>query len=170
MTIFLVRACSNGSMFHPLSHIYLNDGASRKLSKRTVQRSLHCKGLWGDRPTRVLLLNARHRAARLAWSREYRDWSVVDWKRVAWSDESRFRLLNADGRLRIWRQAHEAMDAVCQIGTVQGYGGLIMVWGCFFVALLGIFVACTNLPQFNLVRRAAERSPPSAYAVLLSPR
>ncbi|GFU39933.1 hypothetical protein TNCV_2531771 [Trichonephila clavipes] len=26
------------------------------------------------------------------------------------SDESRFRLLNADGRLRIWRQAHEAMD------------------------------------------------------------
>ncbi|GFU01995.1 transposable element Tc1 transposase [Trichonephila clavipes] len=34
--------------------------------------------------------------------------SPEDLKRVAWIDESRFRLLNADGRLRIWRQAHEA--------------------------------------------------------------
>ncbi|GFY13578.1 transposable element Tcb2 transposase [Trichonephila clavipes] len=45
-----------------------------------------------------------------------------DWKRVAWSDESRFRLLNADGRLRIWCQAHEARDPACQVGTVQGHG------------------------------------------------
>ncbi|GFV70371.1 HTH_Tnp_Tc3_2 domain-containing protein [Trichonephila clavipes] len=40
------------------------------------------------RPTRVPLLNARHRFARLAWARERRDWSVEDWKRVTWSDES----------------------------------------------------------------------------------
>ncbi|GFU69450.1 hypothetical protein TNCV_2282191 [Trichonephila clavipes] len=41
-------------------------------------------------PTRVPLLNARHRAARLAWAREHRDWNLENWKRVAWSDESRF--------------------------------------------------------------------------------
>ncbi|GFT62052.1 PRE_C2HC domain-containing protein [Trichonephila clavipes] len=39
-----------------------------------------------------------------------RDWSVEDWKRVAWRDEYRFRPLNVDGRLRIWHQAHEPMD------------------------------------------------------------
>ncbi|GFV59901.1 transposable element Tcb2 transposase [Trichonephila clavipes] len=49
--------------------------------------------------------------------------SIEDWKRVAWSDESRFRLLKADGRLRIWRQAHEAMYPAYQVGTIQGYGG-----------------------------------------------
>ncbi|GFV48188.1 uncharacterized protein TNCV_3554671 [Trichonephila clavipes] len=49
---------------------------------------------------------------------ENKDWRVEDWKRVAWSDESRFQLLNADGRLRIWRQAHESMDPACQVGTV----------------------------------------------------
>ncbi|GFX60090.1 DDE_3 domain-containing protein [Trichonephila clavipes] len=42
--------------------------------------------------------------------------------------------------------------------------------GCFFVALFGIFGSCTNLPQCNSVRRVAERSPPSVYAVLLSAR
>ncbi|GFW56417.1 transposable element Tc1 transposase [Trichonephila clavipes] len=71
-------------------------------------------GFGNRRPTIVPLLNARHRAARLAWTRKHRDWSVEDWKRVAWSDESQFRLLNTDGRLRIWRPAHEAMDLACQ--------------------------------------------------------
>ncbi|GFU59611.1 uncharacterized protein TNCV_3185821 [Trichonephila clavipes] len=58
---------------------------------------------------------------------ENTDYSVESWKRVIWSDESRFRLLNADGRLRIWRQANEALDPACQVGTVQGHGGLIRV-------------------------------------------
>jgi len=118
----------------------LNDGASRTVSQRTVQRSLHRMGFGSRRPTRVPLLNARHRAARLAWAREHRDWSVEDWKRVAWSDESRFRLMNADGRLRIWRQAHEAMDPTCQVGTVQGHGGSILVWGVFSWHCLGSLV------------------------------
>ncbi|GFX33108.1 uncharacterized protein TNCV_5042761 [Trichonephila clavipes] len=113
-------------------------------------------GFGSRRPSRVPLLNARHRAARLARVREHRDWSVESWKRVAWSDESRFRLLIADGRLRIWRQANEAMDPAFYIGTVQGHGGSIVVWGAFsWHSLFGIFSACTNLHQYNLVRRVA---------------
>ncbi|GBN27845.1 hypothetical protein AVEN_222637-1 [Araneus ventricosus] len=88
-------------------------------------------GFVSRRPTRVPLLNARHRAARLAWAREHREWSLEDWKRIAWSDESRFRLLHADGRLRICRQGHEAIDPACQVGIVQGHGGSIMVWVVF---------------------------------------
>ncbi|GBN97761.1 hypothetical protein AVEN_225137-1 [Araneus ventricosus] len=100
----------------------LNQGAIRTDSKRTVQRSLHCMGLRSHGPTRVPLLNSRHRAARLAWARELREWTLEHWKGVAWSDEFRFRLLHADGRLRISRQAHEAMDPACQVGTEQIHG------------------------------------------------
>ncbi|GFV41077.1 transposable element Tcb2 transposase [Trichonephila clavipes] len=84
-------------------------------------------GFGNHRPTRVALLNAPHRAAHLARAREHRYWSLEDWKQVAWSDEFRFRILNANGRLRIWHQGHEAMDPACHVGTVQGHGGLIMV-------------------------------------------
>ncbi|GFW33865.1 HTH_Tnp_Tc3_2 domain-containing protein [Trichonephila clavipes] len=126
----------------------LNDGASCTVSKRTVQSSFdrfvalnpsrvssiplgipppHCVGFGSRRPTRVPLLNACHQVARLAWARQHRDWSVEDRKRVTWSDEPRFRLLNADGRLKIWRQAHETMNPAYQIATVQGHGGSIMV-------------------------------------------
>ncbi|GBM24470.1 hypothetical protein AVEN_41114-1 [Araneus ventricosus] len=107
----------------------MNQGASRTVSKRTVQRSLHRMSFGSRRPTRVPLFNARHRAARLAWAREHREWTLEDWKRVAWTDKSRFRLFQADGRPRIWRQSHEAMDPSCQVGTVQRHGGSIMVWG-----------------------------------------
>ncbi|GFW67449.1 HTH_Tnp_Tc3_2 domain-containing protein [Trichonephila clavipes] len=43
----------------------LNDGTSSTISKGTVQRSLHRIGFRSHRPTRILLLNARHQAARL---------------------------------------------------------------------------------------------------------
>ncbi|GFU42011.1 hypothetical protein TNCV_4676981 [Trichonephila clavipes] len=69
----------------------LNDGASRTVSKRTVQRSLDSIGFGSRRPTRVPLLNARHRVSRLARAREHRGCNEDDWKRVAWSDESPFR-------------------------------------------------------------------------------
>ncbi|GFY33269.1 HTH_Tnp_Tc3_2 domain-containing protein [Trichonephila clavipes] len=75
----------------------LNDGT---VSKGTQQRSLPRMGFGSRRPMRVPLLNARNRGARLAWARKHKEWSMEDWKRVAWSDESRFRLLNAYGRLR----------------------------------------------------------------------
>ncbi|GBM09781.1 hypothetical protein AVEN_101819-1 [Araneus ventricosus] len=78
-----------------------NQGASRTVSKRTVQRSFHRMGFGSRRPMRVPLLNTRHRAARLAWAREHREWTLEDWKRAAWSEESRFRLLHAYAQIAI---------------------------------------------------------------------
>ncbi|GBO18417.1 hypothetical protein AVEN_216841-1 [Araneus ventricosus] len=66
----------------------LNEGASRTVSERTMQYSLHRMGFGSRRPTRVPLLNVCHRAARLAWATEHREWTLEDWKRIAWSDES----------------------------------------------------------------------------------
>ncbi|PRD26942.1 UNVERIFIED_CONTAM: hypothetical protein NCL1_36709 [Trichonephila clavipes] len=56
----------------------LNDNVSCTVNKRTVQRSLHRMGFESHRPTRVLLINARHRAVLLAWAREHKNWSVED--------------------------------------------------------------------------------------------
>ncbi|GFW49398.1 uncharacterized protein TNCV_3059051 [Trichonephila clavipes] len=71
-------------------------------------------GFGSRRPTRVQLLNAYHLAARLSWARGHREW-----KRVTWGDESRFRLLNADGRLIIWSPVHEVMDPAYQIVLLE---------------------------------------------------
>ena len=97
-------------------------------------------GFGSCRPTREPLLSTRHRAASLAWAREHKDWSIENWKRVSWSDESQFHLLTAEGRLRIWHLAHEVKDPACKVGTVQGHGGSIMVWGVFPWHCLGSLV------------------------------
>ncbi|GFU71082.1 epidermal growth factor-like protein 8 [Trichonephila clavipes] len=77
-----------------------------------------------------LVTSACHRAVRLAWAKDHRDWS----------DESRFRILNIDGKLGIWRQTHEAMDPACQVGSTRTWW-LNHCLGCYFVALFVIFGA-----------------------------
>ncbi|GFX99997.1 transposable element Tcb2 transposase [Trichonephila clavipes] len=88
-------------------------------------------GFWSRRSTRVPLLTARHIVLRLAWDRQHRHWTVDNWKYVAWSDESRFQLNRADGRVRVWRQPHESLDPTCQQRAVQAVGSSVMVWGVF---------------------------------------
>ncbi|GFV60163.1 HTH_Tnp_Tc3_2 domain-containing protein [Trichonephila clavipes] len=58
----------------------LNDGVSRTVSKRIVQRLLHRMGFGSRRHTRISLLNARHQAVRLTWAREHKDCSIEDGK------------------------------------------------------------------------------------------
>ncbi|GBM84553.1 hypothetical protein AVEN_154082-1 [Araneus ventricosus] len=65
-----------------------NAGPSASVSEHTVQRTMLYMGLCSRRPTRVPLLTKRHRQLRLQWDREHRDWTMDEWKRVAWSDES----------------------------------------------------------------------------------
>ncbi|GBL92077.1 hypothetical protein AVEN_102621-1 [Araneus ventricosus] len=80
-----------------------NAGPSASVSEHTVQLTLLDMGLCSRRPTRVPLLTKRHRQLHLQWAREHRDWTVDEWKRLAWSDESRFLIHHVDGRVRVCR-------------------------------------------------------------------
>lgn len=64
---------------------------------------------------------------------------------VVSSDNSQFQLLNADGRLRMRRQAHEAIDLAYQVATLHTHGGSFMVWGTFYKEFR-IFGTCINFP------------------------
>ncbi|GBL94987.1 hypothetical protein AVEN_187496-1 [Araneus ventricosus] len=47
-------------------------------------------GFSSRRPSRVPLVSQKNRKRRLLWAQERRNWLLQDWKKVAWSDESRF--------------------------------------------------------------------------------
>ncbi|GFS50566.1 HTH_Tnp_Tc3_2 domain-containing protein [Trichonephila clavipes] len=93
---------------------FYNAGPSTIVTVQTIQRNIMDIGFRSRRPTRVPLLTAPHKALRLTWAHQHRHWTVDDWKHVAWSDESRFQLNQADGRVRVWRQPHESMGATCK--------------------------------------------------------
>ena len=51
------------------------------------------------------------------------------WKKILWSDESKFNLKSSDGAQKVLRKAGEAYKLSCVRGTVKYGGGSVMVWG-----------------------------------------
>ncbi len=134
------------------------------ISERTTRQTLKQMGYSSRRPHRVPLLSAKNRKQRLQFTRAHQNWTIEDWKNVAWSDESRILLRHSDGMVRIWRKEHERMDPSCLVSTVHAGGGGVMVWGIFSWHTLGhlvpiehrlsatsylIYVQPTNLQQLR---------------------
>ncbi len=115
-----------------------NQGKQNAISEHTTHRTLKQMGSSSRRPHRVQLLSAKNRKRRLQFTQAHQNWTIEDWKNVAWSDESRF--LDSDGRVRNWRKEHESMDPSCLVSTVQAGGGGLMVWRIFSWHTLGPLV------------------------------
>ncbi|GBL92538.1 Transposable element Tc1 transposase [Araneus ventricosus] len=60
-----------------------------------------------------------------------------EWKRVAWSYESRFLIHHIDGRVRVSHLPSKQLLPFCTAGHTQAGGGSIMLWGTFSWAALG---------------------------------
>ncbi|GBM13136.1 hypothetical protein AVEN_64349-1 [Araneus ventricosus] len=88
---------------------------SASVSEHTVQRTLLDMGLCSSRPTRVPLLTKRRRQLRLQWALEHQDWTMDEWKRVAWSDESRFLIHHVVGSGYAVCQANSCSPLVQQV-------------------------------------------------------
>ena len=76
-----------------------------------------------------VLLTQRHRQEHLRWARVHLNWRRIRWNTVIFSDESRFRLMHADGRIRVYRRRGERYADAC-VNQVDGHNrGSVMVWG-----------------------------------------
>lgn len=99
------------------------------MSRQTVSRRLRAAGIRAYRPYRVPFLTNRHKRLRLQWARLRQRWRICDWRRVLYTDESRFCISRADGRLRVYRRRRERYAQNCLL-PVQPFGlGSVMVWG-----------------------------------------
>ncbi|GFX00986.1 HTH_Tnp_Tc3_2 domain-containing protein [Trichonephila clavipes] len=79
-------------------------------SRETIRRRLTEVGLRSRRPLRRLPLTPHHRQCRLDFCRPRATWSVTDWRRVIFSDESRFSLSDDDHLTRVWRRTGQRSD------------------------------------------------------------
>ena len=116
------------------------------ISTRTVIRRLHHQGMRARRPIKRPQLTLRHRHARFDLSHDHLGWTIRTWRRVHWSDESRFLLRPTDGRARVWRQRNTSFQDNHILGTTAFGGGGVTVWGCFsFDCKLDLYVLDGNL-------------------------
>ena len=117
-----------------------NTGKKFSVSEKTVSRCLHNQGFYARRPCKKPFISARNRRKRLDYYRNCRLWKINDWKKLIFSDESKFNLFTFDGRAKVWRQAHERYLPECTKKTIKGFGGSIMFWGCITYDRMGPFI------------------------------
>ena len=68
------------------------------------------------------------------------NWSVDDWRRVVWSDESRFTVDGNDGGARVLRKAGERYENRHVKPTTKWGNGSVMIWSCFWAGGFGPLV------------------------------
>ena len=102
-----------------------------RISYRTVIRRLAERGIRGYRPYVGVVLTPIRRQNRRRWARNHSQgaWQQGQWRRVVFSDESRFKLHRADGRLRVYRRRNQRYVRRNVVENDRFAGGSLMVWG-----------------------------------------
>ncbi len=109
-----------------------NQGMQNTITERTTRWTLNqmlCMhntssscvkqmGYSSRRPHRVPLLSAKNRKRRLQFRQAHQNWTIEDWKNVAWFDEFQFLVRHSDDRVRILCKEHKSMDSPCLVSTV----------------------------------------------------
>lgn len=101
----------------------------RRLSAQTVRNRLREAGLRARRPYFGPVLRQQHRRHRVQWCTNVQAWNLPNWRRIWFSDESRFLLERRDGRMRVYRRRRERFADAC-VPRVDRLGrGSVMMWG-----------------------------------------
>ncbi|GFV53548.1 HTH_Tnp_Tc3_2 domain-containing protein [Trichonephila clavipes] len=98
-------------------------------SRETIRRRLTEVGLRSRRPLRRLPLTPHHRQCRLDFLPTSGNLSVTDWRRVVFSDESRFSLSADDHRTRVWRRSGQRSDPAFIVERHTAISQGVTVWG-----------------------------------------
>uniref|UniRef100_A0A0E9WIF3 Transposase Tc1-like domain-containing protein n=1 Tax=Anguilla anguilla TaxID=7936 RepID=A0A0E9WIF3_ANGAN len=105
----------------------LNKERKTPISKSTVKRRLSCSGLRGRVAVSKPLLRRGNRAKCLGWAKKYQHFTVDDWKKVLFTDESKFEIYGSNRRVYVRRRTGERMIPQCIKLTVKHGGGNIQV-------------------------------------------
>ncbi len=78
------------------------------------------------------LLNQRQRQKHLTWAVEKKNWTVAQWSKVLFSDESKFSFQGP----RVWRKSGEAQNPCCLKSSVK-FPQSVMIWAAMSSAGVG---------------------------------
>ncbi|KAG0752864.1 hypothetical protein G6F24_013329 [Rhizopus arrhizus] len=99
-----------------------------RLTYNTTLNALKSLGFKARPKRKVPLLSAKHRKARLEWALAHRYWTIDDWRKVIFSDESKINVWGSDGVEFYWSLPGSPLQPHHVIPTVKYGGGSVMMW------------------------------------------
>jgi transposase len=102
---------------------------NKDISRWTASRRLIQAGLFSRRPARKPWMTASHRKQRLQFARTYQSWTVEDWSKVIFVDETKVNLFFPNGNHLVRRPIGKRLLLKYLRPAMQAGGGSIMCFG-----------------------------------------
>jgi len=103
---------------------------NKPISAVTIRRTLKKVGFGARIPRRKPAMTEAHCQARLEFAHAHEKWTVREWRRVLFSDESTFTQFQQGRQGKVWREPGEELNPDCIASTVK-HSPSKMFWGCF---------------------------------------
>jgi transposase len=100
------------------------------VSRKTIARAFNRHGFVSRIKKKKPKLTEKHKKARLDWAKKHESWTAEEWSQVVWSDESKFNVLNSDGKEYFWTDHPEILTENSITHTLKFGGGGVNVWSC----------------------------------------
>ena len=127
----VIRDISSGKIENAVIAAHeLSEVIRQTVHPENVRRVLRKAGLKSIKKKKKPFLSKKHRKQRLDFAQKYANWTVEDFKRVIWSDETKINRLGSDGLKWTWRKPQHAIQDYHVQGTFKHGGGSLMFWGC----------------------------------------
>lgn len=107
----------------------IQDVYNVQVTPQTIRNRIREKGFRGRAPVKKPFLTKKHMERRLEFTKKYHKMPLSFWKKVLWTDESKFNMFKSDGMQKVWRKPGQSYKLSCLRGTVKFGGGNIMLWG-----------------------------------------
>ncbi len=130
--------------------------AGVKASRATTHRRVKEFGYSCRIPFVKPLLNHRQHQRHLTWAQEKKNWTVAQWSKVLFSDESKICISFGNQGPRVWRKGGKAHSPSCMKSSVK-FLQSVMIWVmmiCVMICHLLVLVVffenqhhCTRLPR-----------------------
>ena len=109
---------------------FINSTLPHPVHPQTVRRALQESGSQSATKKKVLMLKKTHQK-QLEFAKWHENWTLDDWKRVLWLDETKINRIELDGKVYVWKKRGESISECTKLPTVKHGGEInLMVWEC----------------------------------------
>ncbi len=109
--------------------------------------------IFRKRATKPLLKQKQHQK-HLTWAKEKKNWTVAQWSKVLFSDESKFCISFGNQGPRVWRKSGEAQNPCC-LYSVK-FPQSVMIWAAMSSAGVGPLYFLKSTVNTNIYQEILE--------------
>jgi len=101
----IIRQISSGKLDNAVQATqFINSTISTPITPQTVRNMLKEAGLRSAMKKKIPMLKGTHRQQRLKFAQYHENWTLEDWKRVLWTDETKINRIGSDGKVYVWKK------------------------------------------------------------------